>query len=412
MNTLLALALFALAQDSKPFTGVLDETSFAALHELTDAEAPKLLGADIEVGGERAYLSLPEGPALGGVVVIHEWWGLNDHIKHWTDRLAKDGYAALAIDLYEGTIATTREAARAAYGSVDREKALATLKAAHRFLVEDERVKAQRTASIGWCFGGGWSLQLALNEPELDACVIYYGRLINDPKLLGAINANVMGVFGDRDQGIPPSAVKDFAAGMKKAKRSLELFQYDAEHAFANPSSGRYDAKNAEAAWAETRAFLCRELWPEDSREGFLSSKRKVRATLPDGWSRGLKENRMRLETFVTTEGHECSVSAFRGTAGGLRPNLDRWLTQMGGVRFEDDEIAALPKIPMLGTMATLVRIDGPLSQRGKETIAEGTLFGAIATREDETVFVKLTGPTTDFAQQEAAFVLLCRSLR
>ena len=412
MNALCFLALAVLAQESKPFTGVLDEESFAALHELTDKPTQPLRGVDVEVAGEIGYLSLPEsGEFLGGVVVIHEWWGLNDHIRHWTDRLAQDGYAALAIDLYEGQVATTREKARALYGSVDATKALATLKAAHAFLVEDERVKAERTASIGWCFGGGWSLQLALNEPALDASVIYYGRLINDPKLLESIQADVLGVFGNRDMGIPPSAVEDFANGMKAAKRSLTLRQYDAEHAFANPSSGRYDAKNAALAWGETRAFLCRVLWPEDSRAGLLQSKRAVRAVAPEGWTKG-GERQMRLATYVTPTGEECSISAFPGEAGGLKPNLDRWGTQMGGVTFTEEEIAAMPTIPLLGTMAKLVRIDGPLRQRGKDTIPEGTLLGAIAQRSGETVFVKLVGATANLDGLQGQFQDLCRSLR
>lgn len=250
------------APDAKPLvmtnTGILSEPEFAALHELTDAKAPAPKGVEIEVGGAKAYLSLPEGvkAPLPGVVVIHEWWGLNDHVRHWTDRLAADGYAAVAVDLYGGKVATTPDEAMAMMKAVDDAKAREILGAAHRFLAEDPRVKAGKRGVIGWCFGGGWSLQHALAQPDLDAAVIYYGRLETDPKVLAKIEAPVMGVFGDRDKGIPPEAVEEFAAAMKTAGESLELHRYDAPHGFANPSGASYDAKAAEDAWGHVRAFF------------------------------------------------------------------------------------------------------------------------------------------------------------
>jgi carboxymethylenebutenolidase len=243
-------------------TGILSEQEFAALHELTDAKAPPAKGIEIELAGSKAYLSLPEGAKapLPGVVVIQEWWGLNDHIRHWTDRLAADGYAALAVDLYGGKVATTPEKAMEMMKAVDDAKAREILTAAHRFLAEDPRVKAGKRGVIGWCFGGGWSLQHALMQRDLDAAVIYYGRLETDPTALAAIAAPVLGVFGNEDKGIPPEAVDEFAAAMKAAGRSLELRRYDAPHAFANPSSAHYDAKAAEDAWGHVRAFFAAHL--------------------------------------------------------------------------------------------------------------------------------------------------------
>jgi carboxymethylenebutenolidase len=239
-------------------TGILSEQEFAALHELTDAKAPPLRGVEIDVGGAKAYLSLPEGAKapLPGVVVIHEWYGLNDHVRHWTDRLAADGYAAVAVDLYGGKVATTSEEAMAMMKAVDDAKARELLGAARWFLAEDPRVKAGKRGVIGWCFGGGWSLQHALAQPDVDAAVIYYGRLEMDPKVLAELEAPVMGVFGDQDKGIPPEAVEEFAAAMKQAGESLELHRYDAPHGFANPSGANYDAKAAEDAWGKVRAFF------------------------------------------------------------------------------------------------------------------------------------------------------------
>lgn len=244
-------------------TGILSEQEFAALHELTKADAPPLHGQEITLpGGSRAYLSLPSGATapLPGVIVIHEWWGLNDHIRHWADRLAADGYAALAVDLYGGKVATQPDQAMEMMKKVDDAKARAILAEAHRFLAEDARVQAERRGVIGWCFGGGWSLRHALAQPDLDAAIVYYGRLETDPKVLETIEAPVMGVFGDQDEGIPPQSVEAFAAAMKEAGQPLELHRYDAPHAFANPSSAHYDAKAAEDAWGHARAFLSKHL--------------------------------------------------------------------------------------------------------------------------------------------------------
>jgi carboxymethylenebutenolidase len=194
------------------------------------------------------------------VIVIHEWWGLNEHIQHWTDRLAEDGYAALAVDLYGGKVARTPDEAMAAMKAVDDAAALKALRAAHRFLETDARVKAPRTASIGWCFGGAWSLQLALNEPALDAAVIYYGRLVTDPQKLKAIQGPVLGVFGNKDEGIPPKAVDEFDKALHEAGVAHTILRYDAQHAFANPSGARYDQKAADEAWRHVRAFLAGRL--------------------------------------------------------------------------------------------------------------------------------------------------------
>ncbi|MEX1023699.1 MAG: dienelactone hydrolase family protein [Planctomycetota bacterium] len=408
---LLALALPTAfgRQDSKPWTGVLDEAAFAALHELTENEAPPLLGTQIEVAGARGYLSLPrEIETLGGIVVIHEWWGLNEHIKHWTDRLAADGYAALAIDLYGGTIATTRDEALAAMQAVDAEAALATLRAARAYLVEKQGV--ERTASIGWCFGGGWSLKLAIAEPELDAAVVYYGQLIDDPAVLTSIEAPVLGVFGNDDSSIPVSAVDAFAKAMEKAGKSLELHRYDAEHAFANPSSARYDEEHAAAAWRATRGFLARELWPAESREQLLASERELGFQQSEGWTQ-LPERAMRLVSFRVGPETECYVSAFPGEAGGVAANLERWSRQMDVPPLDAEAIGELPRIPMLATLAPLVRIDGPAPAEGAET-PRMTLLGAIAPRDGETVFAKLVGPTHVVEGHLLAFERFCRSLR
>ncbi|WP_050433272.1 dienelactone hydrolase family protein [Chondromyces crocatus] len=244
------------------YTGLLSEEAFKAIHELKADRAPAPRGQEVQVEGSTAYLSLPldaKAP-LPGVVVIHEWWGLNEHIRHWTDRLAEDGYAALAVDLYGGKVAANADDAMAAMKAVNDEGALKILRGANRFLETDPRTRSPRTGSIGWCFGGAWSLQLAMHEPALDAAVIYYGRLVTDVAALQAIRAPVLGVFGNKDGGIPPKAVDEFDKALHEAGVMHSILRYDADHAFANPSGKRYDEKAAEDAWKHVRAFLAMHL--------------------------------------------------------------------------------------------------------------------------------------------------------
>ena len=243
-------------------TGGLSEEAFKALHELKTDVPPQLDGQEITIDGTKAYLSLPTSkkPAQMGIVVIHEWWGLNDNIRHWSDRLAKDGYAAIAVDLYGGVVAKTPDEAMAAMKAVDEKKALATLLAAHDFLEKDPRIMANKTASIGWCFGGAWSLRLAMNEPDLDGAVIYYGHLVNDPEQLKPIKAELLGLFGNQDKAITPDDVNAFEAALGKANVKNAIFRFDANHAFANPSNPRYDQKSATEAWAKVQSFLGKTL--------------------------------------------------------------------------------------------------------------------------------------------------------
>lgn len=253
------------SEPSEPsLTGLVDEETFKALHELTDAEAPPLHGETVAIAGSQAYLSLPEDASapLPAVIVIHEWWGLNDHIRHWTDRLAADGYAALAVDLYGGHVATNPDGAMALMKQVDETEALTLLDAAHEFLAADPRISASKQGVIGWCFGGGWSLRDAIAHPRVDAAVIYYGHPITDPSVLASIDAPLLGVFANQDQAIPPAVVDEFAAALEQAGKSIELHRYDAAHAFANPSNPKYDQAAAADAWSHVREFFKKNLVP------------------------------------------------------------------------------------------------------------------------------------------------------
>ncbi|MEZ5979065.1 MAG: dienelactone hydrolase family protein [Planctomycetota bacterium] len=240
------------------WTGAIDEASFKALHELRNDQAPPALGKDVKLSdGSTAYVS-EAGDGFPGIVVIHEWWGLNDHIRHWADRLAASGYNAIAVDLYGGEVATTPDGAMNLMGSVDDLRATETLAAAAKYLTE--QLHAPKYGSIGWCFGGGWSLRTAVAQPDLDACVLFYGRPITDAELLKTVRAPLLGIFGDQDTSIPPSAVDALDAALTEAGVEHTILRYDAPHAFANPSSGRYVQSAAEAAWSEVQEFLAKEL--------------------------------------------------------------------------------------------------------------------------------------------------------
>jgi carboxymethylenebutenolidase len=238
-------------------TGPLSEAEFKALHAPPADAKVTLRGEMVDVAGGKAYLSLPPGAGPHpGIIVIHEWWGLNDNIKHWADRLATAGYAALAVDLYGGVTTDTPDAAMKAMKAVDPQKAIGVIKAGFDFLASDSRIKASKRAVIGWCFGGGYSLQTALAIPNLDGAIIYYGQLETDPRKLAAIKAPILGIFGKLDKGIPPAKVAEFAAALKQAGVRHDIHEYDAEHAFANPSNAKYDEKASADAWTHVLAFL------------------------------------------------------------------------------------------------------------------------------------------------------------
>jgi carboxymethylenebutenolidase len=210
------------------------------------------------------YLARPEqrtGP-LPGLIVIHEWWGLNDNIRAVTRRLAGEGYAALAVDLYGGDVAEDPEDAHRLMQAALQSPAAPerNLQQAHEFLVE--RLKAPRVGTIGWCFGGGWSLNTALMLPDdIDATVIYYGRLETDPEKLEPLSAPILGIFGEQDQGIPVETVRTFEEVLRGLGKEVEIRIYEgADHAFANPSGTRYAPQAAEDAWAITGAFLKKHL--------------------------------------------------------------------------------------------------------------------------------------------------------
>ena len=198
---------------------------------------------------------------LPAVVMIHEWWGLNENIKDMANKLAEQGYVVLAADMYNGQVATTPDQAMQLAGSVreNPSEAIANLQAAVRYLGSLEGVNSSRIASLGWCFGGGQSLQLALNSEEnpLAATVLYYGNLVLDEQELSKIQWPVLGIFGDQDESIPVENVTKFEQALNSTGVPNEIYIYEGVgHAFANPSGDNYAPEETNDAWENTLAFL------------------------------------------------------------------------------------------------------------------------------------------------------------
>ncbi len=213
------------------------------------------------------YLAMPQDAAepLPGIIVIHEWWGLNDNIKAMTRRLAGEGYVALAVDLYGGEAAETPEAARALMSKLleeDPDAARNNLQQAYVYL--EKYALAPLVASIGWDLGGGLSLQTALQYPNaLDAMVMYYGQVVTGADRLAPLNVPLLGFFGAEDKSILVRDVQSFRAALKELGKDAEvLIVPRADHAFANPGSRSYDENAASEAWITTVAFLERHLKP------------------------------------------------------------------------------------------------------------------------------------------------------
>jgi carboxymethylenebutenolidase len=207
----------------------------------------------------------PETDALPGVVVIHEWWGLNDNIRAATRRLAGEGYRALAVDLYDDAVAETPDSAQAIMGRVmeDPSRLVANVNMGRTYLASE--ADAPRTAVMGWCFGGGMTFRTLANAPTAyDAAVAYYGT--PDPlsgEALQALETPVMAHFATEDQAVSIEAARSLRDRVESAGKTLSYFEYEAGHAFANPSGERYDAEAAEQAWTRTTEFLRMHLYSE-----------------------------------------------------------------------------------------------------------------------------------------------------
>ena len=226
----------------------------------TDGKSVTYKSGDETVQG---ILYTPAGKApFPAIIVIHEYWGLNDWVKEQASKLSDQGYVTLAIDLYRGKVATTPDVAHEIMRGVPEDRAKRDLHAAFEFLASQANVRKDRIGAIGWCMGGGYSLDVALQEPALAADVINYGHLATDPEALKKINAPILGSFGGQDHGITPDDVHKFEATLKQLGKQIDVKIYDdAGHAFENPNNkDGYRAADAADAWKRTVDFLAMTL--------------------------------------------------------------------------------------------------------------------------------------------------------
>ena len=239
-----------------------------AVHVLPDVEPEKIQNSEminngnyivetslVTYDGFTGFLAKPNSDdSFPGVVVIHEWWGLNDNIKETAEKLASHGYVVLAVDLFDGQVATDSQTAMQLTGAFEQDSAIENMNGAVDYLQSNN---IESIGSIGWCFGGGQSLTLGLNNDDMDATVIYYGRLVAEQESLSSINWPVLGIFAELDQGIPPEKVTEFENSLNELEIPNEIHIYPGvDHAFANPTGERYAPQEADDAWQKTLEFL------------------------------------------------------------------------------------------------------------------------------------------------------------
>jgi len=210
----------------------------------------------------KAYLAVPEKEGKHpAVLVIHEWWGLNDQIKSVADRLAKEGYVALVPDLYRGKVGTDAESAHELMRGLPEERAVADIRAAADFLGKHERVASAKFGIVGFCMGGRLSLLSAIEDGRFAATVICYGRPETNPEKLKKVNGPVLGIFGGADQGIGKDQTDALEAGLKTAGKKGDIQVYDGcGHAFLNEKGKGYKEKEAAEAWKKIFEFFRKNL--------------------------------------------------------------------------------------------------------------------------------------------------------
>ncbi|HEX4569538.1 MAG TPA: dienelactone hydrolase family protein [Dongiaceae bacterium] len=235
---------------ARPLAAVLADPKLAA------AEAAALETVTIATPSGRQAKGALAKPARKGpaILLIHEWWGLNDQIKSVAAEFANQGYLALACDLYEGTVTTDPGKASALMEALDQAKARETLTAWVNWLRKHPDGNG-KVATIGWCMGGGLSLAASI-DAAVDATIIYYGNVNFPAAELAKLKGPLLGQFAEKDGWINHPMVDPFAANLKKLGKKHEIHWYDADHAFANPTRQHYDKADAALAWSRTLEFL------------------------------------------------------------------------------------------------------------------------------------------------------------
>lgn len=261
--TLLAVSLFAACQSSgggkEGMAQFAEDTAFQAAHASPDSLAFQGRGEMIEFATPdgktgSAYSLKSATDSKNFLFVIHEWWGLNDHIKKEAERLydSLGNVNILALDMYDGKSTANPEEAGKLMGELNNDRALAIVDGALALAGDDARI-----ATIGWCFGGGWSLRTSIQAGNRGVgCVMYYGMPVEKANELAPLKADVLGLFARKDEWINEKVVSNFQNLAKATGKKLEVHWYDADHAFANPSNPNYNQEVAAEANAVALGFL------------------------------------------------------------------------------------------------------------------------------------------------------------
>jgi carboxymethylenebutenolidase len=250
------------------FANLASDAAFVAKHE-----NPTPFVFHSQAGGQMITFDVADGKKANAfeikatkktdevLFVFHEWWGLNDYVKQEAENFYKafDGKVnVLAIDLYDGQLATTREDAAKYMQAVNNDRASAIVTGAVKYMNDQ---KVDEIATVGWCFGGGWSLQASLiAAKQAKACVMYYGMPEKNVDKLKTLNSNVLGIFATEDKWISTEVAKEFEKNMAAANKKVTIKSYEADHAFANPSNPKYNKAFAEDAFAMSVKFIKKNL--------------------------------------------------------------------------------------------------------------------------------------------------------
>jgi len=208
------------------------------------------------------YLAIPEKGTGPGVIVIQEWWGLVDHIKDVCDRFAREGYVALAPDLYHGESTKSPDEAGKLMMALRVDEAEKDLRGAIQYLLNHEATTGTKVGVIGFCMGGALSLYAASKNAQVGACVVFYGIHPNVKPDLSSLQAPVLGIYAERDQNVPPESVRKLEQQLKELGKSVEMHIYpDTDHAFFNDQRPDvYNPKASEDAWHRVTQFFARHL--------------------------------------------------------------------------------------------------------------------------------------------------------
>ena len=242
------------------FTSFSEQKEFRDVHQvpeafvLKDAKGKMITFNTKDEKPANGYLVKSDKPTNKYIFVFHEWWGLNDYVKKEADELQKKlgNVNILAIDLYDGNVAANRKDAAKYMQAVNQQRAINIISGAMDYVGKDVRV-----GTLGWCFGGGWSLQASIMlGKQGKACVMYYGIIENTPETFKNLDAPVLGVFAEKDAWVNPEVYGNLEKNLKAAGKKVTVKSFNADHAFANPSNTSFDEKATKEAKDLTLKFF------------------------------------------------------------------------------------------------------------------------------------------------------------